>query len=121
MTRFAATLLVTLVLFSACAHPKNASTEPAQSSGVQETRIPPRMLPRAGNMVSFRSTGTRPRGTVEVSVDANGRPDIGRIRYSGTFSQVTRRDLEDFFAQASFAPAMVNGVPAPGVFKMTFR
>ncbi|HEX6575882.1 MAG TPA: hypothetical protein VF042_13010 [Gemmatimonadaceae bacterium] len=110
-----------LIAVSACS---NATTSvsaagPAKNAS-GDVVVAPRMVGSNGDM-KIRSVGSRPSGTVEVPIDANGRPDIFGIRYTGTFSEVTRRDLADYIAQARFSPAMRNGVPERGIFTMTFR
>ena len=113
--------VVSLAALSACAHP---ATSPAAASPSADAKndvvVPPRMT-GGTTMMKFRSTGSRPRGTVEIPVDATGRPDIYGIRYVGTFSDLTRRDIADFVSLATFIPGKRNGVPAAGVFKMTFK
>ena len=110
-----------LAAVSACAHPATSSSGTALSPDPKnDIVIAPRMTGGTG-MMSFRSTGSRPRGTVEIPVDATGRPEIFAMRFIGTFSEITRRDIADYVSQASFIPGKRNGVPAPGVFKMTFK
>lgn len=112
--------VIGLAAVSACAYPATSSSETAPSP---ETRhdvvVPPRMTGGTG-MMRFRTTGPL-RGTVEIPVDATGQPDIYGIRYVGTFSEITRRDIADYVSQASFIPGKRNGVPAPGVVKMVFK
>ena len=111
-----------LMAASACSHPATSSSEIAPSPDAKgDVVVPARMTANAISTMRISSVGSRPSGTVEIPVDASGRPDIYGIRFIGTFSDVTRRDIADFVSQASFIPAMRNGVPEKGVVKMTFR
>ena len=107
---------------SACSHPATSSSETAPSPDAKgDIVVGARMTANAISTMRISSVGSRPHGTVEIPVDATGRADVYGIRFIGTFSDVTRRDIADFVAQASFVPASRNGVPEKGVVKMTFR
>jgi hypothetical protein len=43
------------------------------------------------------------------------------MKFMGSFDELTRKDLIEYFAQQSFEPAKRNGVPIPGIAKMTFK
>lgn len=110
---------MSVFLAAGCAHPgASAKNAIADQSSIE---VPPRMLP-TGAPLRLRSTSSRPfRGTVEIPVDVNGRPDEYSIRVIGNMNELTKRDLREWLAQTTFVPAKRDGVPVPGVFKMTFR
>jgi hypothetical protein len=108
-----------LVAVPACSHSVTSSPEAAPSPKQKDVVIPPRMTGSA--RVGIRSIGGPPRGTVEVPIDVTGRPDVFGMRYLGTFSEMTKRDIADYISQARFAPGTRNGIPERGVFKMTFN
>ena len=110
-----------VMVVAACTHSSAGVTGSAPSTDQKgDVVVSPRMT-GSGRQFSIRSTGGRPSGIVEVPVDATGRADVFGIRFIGRFSDVTRRDITDYIADATFVPAKRNGIPERGVFKMTFR
>ena len=116
----AVAMLVSGLLVAGCAH-SAGSVSNVVADDQSSILVPPKMLP-SGAQMRLRSTSSRPfRGTVEIPVDVNGRPEPNRIRVTGTMSALMKRDLEEYIVQLLFIPAKRDGVPVPGVFKMTFR
>jgi hypothetical protein len=114
-------LALNLITISACAHPPKGSSEVSGSEvHTDDVVIQPRML-GSKTQLMLRSRGVRPQGTIEIPVNASGIPDVFGMRFIGTFDDLTRQDLSDWIGQSMFAPAKRNGLPAAGVFKMTFR
>jgi hypothetical protein len=112
---------LSFIMVSACAHPATVPSEPVSSADVGAgVVIPPKMISSIG-MFKLRSRGGRPRGKVEVPVDASGRPDLSRIRFIGNFDDLMKEDLIDYLGRQAFTPAKRNGLPTAGVFEMTFR
>lgn len=109
-----------LVAVSACSHAAKSSSDAAPSPEMRGDVVIPARISSA-SVIRFRSVGSRPRGTVEIPVDANGRADVLGVRFMGTFSEVTRQDIIEFVEQANFVAATRNGVPERGKVKMTFK
>jgi hypothetical protein len=70
----------------------------------------------------LRSRSSRPfRGSVEIPVDVNGRPEVLAMRVVGNMDDLMKRDLQEWLGQARFVPAKRDGVPVPGIYSMKFR
>jgi len=114
-------LALTSIAISSCAHPAKGSSEPVPTADASRDVVMPPQLLSSGGVIRLESSGGRTRGTVEVPIDAEGKPNLFAMRFIGTFSQVIRKSITEFIEQSTFVSATRNGVPVKGVFKMTFR
>ncbi len=108
-------LVLSLFMGVACAH--SAGSSRPGTDAAADSVTPARIVNRA----TMTRIPVRFKGTVELPIDATGRPDIGGMRVMGRITDEVRRELSAYLEQFTYAPATRNGVPVSGVFKMTFR
>ena len=106
-----------LILFIAASCASGGSPATA-TAGNQTDMVPPRMLNNTGPVMQMPGRFT---GAIELAIDVNGRPDFLSMKVMGRMTDEVRRAFIEYFRQSTFAPATINGVPVPGVYKIRFR
>ena len=105
---------------AACARSAE-STTPAPASDQTE---PPRLLTRrTAPNIEVPESNAAGRATVrigiQVMVDSLGRADVRTLKLTGVVGTQDRFAIERWLESLTFRPAMRNGQPVSGLFKMT--
>ena len=114
----AVTLVLTLA--SSC-----ASSGAGNNMGSDAPDVAPRMVSRLSppmlRVSSVPASGRSPlRVSLEVLIDADGRPDMSTFRVTGQGAAENRDALATWIQQSTFTPAARGGVVVPGVYRARF-
>ncbi len=95
-----------------------------ETSAVSDQTEPPRLLTRGSApeiAVPESNVGGRPtvRIGIQVLVDSLGRADVRTLKLTGIVGTQDRIALERWLQTVTFRPAMRNGQPVSGLYRMT--
>ncbi len=118
--------LRTVLLAAICAPVAIACARNSQptTSAISEQTEPPRLWTRGSApeiAIPESNAGGRPtvRIGIQVMVDSEGRADVRTLKLTGIVGTQDRIALERWLQTVTFRPAMRNGQPVSGLFKMT--